>query len=70
MLHGQQNTYEGDFELLMKDNVEFKYLRDNLILNFNTPIMLASRSKAWVCGHSIAGNVGSNTTGGIDVCLL
>jgi hypothetical protein len=24
----------------------------------------------WVCGHSLAGIVGSNPAGGMDVCLL
>jgi hypothetical protein len=33
-----------------------------------TPV--AARSKAWVCGRSLAGTVGSNTAGGIEVCLL
>jgi len=30
---------------------------------------VAARSKAWVCGHSLAGIVGSNSAGGMDVCL-
>jgi hypothetical protein len=34
------------------------------------PIPEAARSKAWVCGRSFAGIVGSNPCGGIDVCLL
>ena len=29
---------------------------------------MAARSKAWVCGRSPAEIVGSNPTGGIDVC--
>jgi len=28
------------------------------------PIPVAVRSKEWVCGHSLAGIVGSNPTGG------
>ena len=28
------------------------------------------RSKAWVCGRSLAGIVGSNPAEGMDVCLL
>jgi hypothetical protein len=28
------------------------------------------RSKAWVCGRSLIRIVGSNPTGGMDVCLL
>jgi hypothetical protein len=30
---------------------------------------VAVRSKAWVCGRSLTGIVGSNPTGGMDVCL-
>jgi hypothetical protein len=37
---------------------------------YDGPIPEAARSKAWVCGRSLAGIVGSNTAGGIDVCLL
>ena len=31
---------------------------------------VAARSKAWVCGRSLAGIAGSNPTGGMEVCLL
>jgi hypothetical protein len=34
------------------------------------PIPVAARSKAWVCGRSSAEIVGSNPSGGIDICLL
>jgi hypothetical protein len=34
------------------------------------PIPMAARSTAWVCGRSLAGIVGSNPAGGMDVCLL
>ena len=34
-----------------------------------TPVPLAVRSKAWVCGCSRAKIVGLNATGGMDVCL-
>ena len=34
------------------------------------PVPVAARSKAWVYGRSAAGIVGSNPTGGMDVCLL
>jgi hypothetical protein len=29
---------------------------------------VAARSKPWVCGRSLAGIVGSNPAGGMDVC--
>jgi hypothetical protein len=53
----------------MKDDTEFKFI-GQFVLNINTSILLAWRSKAWVCGHTLAANVGSNTTGGMDDCLL
>ena len=34
------------------------------------PIPVAARSKAWVCGRSLVGIVGSNPGGCMDVCLL
>jgi hypothetical protein len=33
-------------------------------------IPVAAQSKVWVCGRSLAGIVGSNTAGGMDVYLL
>ena len=40
-----------------------KYLR-------TAPTPVAARSKAWFCDRLIAGIVGSNPTGGTDVCLV
>ena len=34
------------------------------------PVEVAARSKAQVCGRSPPEIVGSNPTGGMDVCLL
>jgi hypothetical protein len=34
------------------------------------PIPVAARSKAWAYGLSLAGIVGLNPAGGMDVCLL
>jgi len=34
------------------------------------PVPLVARSKAWVCGRSLAGILGSNPLGGMEVCLL
>jgi hypothetical protein len=34
------------------------------------PIPCATRSKAWVYGHSHSGTVGSNHAGGKKICLL
>ena len=34
------------------------------------PIPMAERSKARVSGRSLTGRAGSNSVGGMDVCLL
>ena len=34
------------------------------------PVPVAAWSNAWVCGQWLAGIVGSNPAGGMDVCLL
>ena len=34
------------------------------------PIAVAARSKAWVCGRSLGGIVGSNPSGSMDVCCV
>ena len=34
------------------------------------PVPVAAWSKAWVCGRSPAGIVGSNPTGGMNVCRM
>jgi hypothetical protein len=39
-------------------------------LSICVPIAVVVRSKASVCGRSLAGIAGSNPTGGMDVCLL
>ena len=33
-------------------------------------ILAAAQSMEWVSGRSLAGNVGSNLAGGVDVCLV
>ena len=45
--------------------VGFEYSNCN-----NLPVPMAARSKALVFGRSPAEIVGSNPTGGMDVCLL
>jgi hypothetical protein len=34
------------------------------------PISVAARSRAWVFSRALAGIEGSNSDGGMDVCLL
>jgi len=42
-----------------------------IFLNISTrPIPVAAQSKTSVCGRTLAGLVGSNTAGDMDVCLL
>jgi hypothetical protein len=47
------------------------YLNDNLCdVKTGKPIIVAARSKAWVCGRWLAGIVISHPAGGMDVCPL
>ena len=41
-----------------------------MLVNEYVPVPVAARSKAYVCGRSLAEIVGSNPTGDMDVCLL
>jgi len=41
-----------------------------VICVFCVPIPVAARSRAWVCGRSLAGMVVSKPAGGMDVCVL
>ena len=36
----------------------------------SVPTTMPARSKAWVCGSSLVGTVGSNPVGSMDICLL
>jgi hypothetical protein len=47
-------------------------LGDGIVLLYadKVPIPVAARSKAWVCGRSLAAIVGSNHIRWMDVCLL
>jgi len=53
-------------------NLKLRYFVEINFGNYATkwPIPVAARSKAWVCDRSPAETVGSNSTGGIDVCLM
>jgi len=39
-------------------------------LSGHLPVIVTARSKAWVCGRSLAGIAGLNPTRGADACLL
>jgi hypothetical protein len=43
---------------------------ENYTLKSFMPVLVAKRSKAWVCGRSPVDIVGSNPSGGLDVCVL
>jgi len=45
-------------------------LTSSLYSQLSVPIPVATRSKTWVCGCSLAGIVGSSPARGMDVCLL
>ena len=41
-----------------------------LFVKCHVAMLVVARSKAWVCGSSLAWIAGSNPAGGMDVCLL
>ena len=47
-----------------------RIVNNNRLLNIwmVVPILLAARSKVWVCDRTLAGIAGSNPAGGMDVC--
>jgi hypothetical protein len=70
MSHEQNAGQNHDIKITTKyfEVVEqLKYLGTVLT---NQPILVAARSKAGVCGHSLAGIAGMKPAGGMDVCLL
>ena len=46
------------------------FSRGNTTLNCSVYVPMAARSKALVCGRSPAEIMGSNPTGGMDVCVV
>jgi hypothetical protein len=56
----------------MKLLLIFYCIQNFLILksNLNLPIPVTARSKAWVCGRSPAGSLGSNPIGSTNICVL
>ena len=50
--------------------IHYKSLILLAVKTIKLPVPMAARSKAYVCGSSPAEIVGSNTAGGMDVCLL
>ena len=45
-------------------------LHKKIIIINDMPIPVAARSTAWICGRSLAGIVGSNLAGGMDMFLV
>ena len=57
-------------QILMKLEYARPIFEKFLNIKFHKPVPVAARCKAWVYGRSPAETVGSNPTGGMDVCLL
>jgi hypothetical protein len=58
--NGSNNSFYSKFNTATQVNESIHF----------SPIPVAARSKAWVYGRSLAGIVGSNPTGGMDVCVV
>jgi hypothetical protein len=66
---GEEMTACTEKRILSHLNPHHTFIK-NYPLKYILPVPVAARSKAWVCGHSPAENVGSNLTGDMDDCLL
>jgi len=69
-----QNS-EISWVLLLRRHPVLQFTKTNCLKNLTLYlirelILVTSRSKAWVCGRSLAGIAGSNTTEGTDVSLF
>jgi hypothetical protein len=58
----------GLWKVIRKTKIVCIYLI--LLVYYTLPIPGAVRSKAWVCGRSLTRIVGSNPSGGKDVCVV
>jgi hypothetical protein len=68
---GKNFPSQGDNKLMTGVYVKLVKLdKTELGIVHNIPFPEAARSKAWVCGSSLAGIAGSNPAEGMDVCLL
>jgi len=46
------------------------FITKKLAIDSLPPIPVAARSESWDCGFSLAGMVGSNLAGVMEVCLV
>ena len=61
------NFDEHDDIPLIKRSVSHSTRAIHRYKNIHLPMLVAARSKTWVCGCSLAGIAGSNTDGRMDV---
>ena len=74
----KQQLLSYEYSLIIPNGSTLYCLQSTKIIfvyNTDKSIPVTVRSKAWVCGHSLADNAGSNPTGGMDsesceCCLL
>ena len=62
----QNFAFSEESTLWLLDNS----VRFSSTTTYNLPIPVSARSKAWVCGHQVDGNAGSNPDSRVDVCVL
>ena len=74
MILGINSSYfHMQYSLIIPSGITLYCLQSTKLIfvyNIDKPIPVTARSKAWVCSHSLAGNAGSNPTGGMDAWVL
>ena len=67
--HWHSNRVKMFYKLEISNSVTLHIILIPIKL-LNSPILVAAKSKAWVCGRSLEEIAVSNPTGGTNVCLL
>jgi hypothetical protein len=70
LLQEPTNSLENLLTALLITNAFCPYRPRSFFAIFTIPsILVAARSKAWVCARSLAGNGGSDPAWGVEICL-
>jgi hypothetical protein len=63
-----QDTWYNVDDIIISSSSSTRSNSSSSSSSSSLPIPVAVQSKAWVCGGSLSGILGSNPRGGIDVC--
>ena len=70
MIYAETKLSIRNYENRSNTSLQYNHFCFIFIYNKISPIPVAAWSRAWVCGHSLAGIAGSNAAGDMDVRLF